>query len=164
MLCDVQFELPKDFFVIWRFAEEVNTQTLSQFEEVTVGTDRLYSIPVTLLHHQGTYQCEVYHEERSIVRVYFYISVTPMSLSGHTELQEIFDRALLPGGQFIPRGGPPPPFLLRPLTVLVFSSLTSSLLLLFLFLGAVYQFSLPQEGSHAEESAEDEHLQLLVLE
>lgn len=44
------------------------------FEDVTYGVDTLYSIPSTSLQHQGTYQCEIYSEGRSIVRLYFYLS------------------------------------------------------------------------------------------
>lgn len=164
MQCDVAFKLPDDIFVIWRFAEELNTQQRDLFEEVTAGVDRLFSIPVTLPQHQGTYLCEIFREQRSIVRVYIYISVIPQSLSRYTELQEIFDLALLPGGQFVPRRGPTLPFLLQHLTVLFLCCLTTSLMLLFLFLGAMYQFSLPEGERHSDQSTEDEHLQLLVLE
>ncbi|KAF0045276.1 hypothetical protein F2P81_001805 [Scophthalmus maximus] len=74
MWCNVPFHLPVDMEVIWRFAEEVNTQQVDQFNEVTAGMDRLYSIPSTSLQHQGTYQCEIYSGRRSIVRLYFYLA------------------------------------------------------------------------------------------
>ncbi|XP_030606464.1 sperm acrosome membrane-associated protein 6 isoform X3 [Archocentrus centrarchus] len=74
MWCAVPFALPSDIEVIWRFAEEVKTQQMDQFKEVTVGVDRLYSIPSVSLQHQGTYQCEIYSGQLSIVRVYYYIS------------------------------------------------------------------------------------------
>lgn len=47
---------------------------MDQFKEVTVGVDRLYSIPSVSLHHQGTYQCEIYSGQHSIVRLYFYVT------------------------------------------------------------------------------------------
>lgn len=53
---------------------QVETQQLDQFKEVTVGADRLYSIPSVTLQHQGTYQCEVYSGQLSLIRVYYYIS------------------------------------------------------------------------------------------
>ncbi|XP_032374262.1 sperm acrosome membrane-associated protein 6 isoform X2 [Etheostoma spectabile] len=74
MWCEVPFLLPDDIEVIWRFAEEVETQQVDQFKEVTAGVDRLYSIPSTSLHHQGTYQCEIYSGQRSVVRLYYYLS------------------------------------------------------------------------------------------
>ncbi|XP_029958242.1 sperm acrosome membrane-associated protein 6 [Salarias fasciatus] len=140
MRCDVPFALSDEIEVIWRFAEEVRTQQVDHFKEVTVGVDRLYSIPSTGLHHQGTYQCEIYSGRRSVVRLYFYLAVTPQAVAGHTELQEIFDLSLLPGGQLVPQTGAPPPssassFLRLPLTVLLMACLTASLLLLFLSLG-----------------------------
>lgn len=74
MWCNVPFDLPNEIEVIWRFAEEVKTQQMEQFKEVTAGVDRVYSIPSTSLQHQGTYQCEIYSDLRSIVRLYFYIA------------------------------------------------------------------------------------------
>ncbi|XP_044063642.1 sperm acrosome membrane-associated protein 6 isoform X2 [Siniperca chuatsi] len=74
MWCDVPFHLPNNIEVIWRFAEEVKTQQVDQFKEVTAGVDRLYSIPSTSLQHQGTYQCEIYSGLRSIVRLYYYLT------------------------------------------------------------------------------------------
>ncbi|KAI3360920.1 hypothetical protein L3Q82_013116 [Scortum barcoo] len=74
MRCDVPFHLPNDIEVIWRFAEEVKTQQVDQFKEVTTGVDRLYSIPSTSLQHQGTYQCEIYSGQRSIIRIYYYLT------------------------------------------------------------------------------------------
>ncbi|XP_044214670.1 sperm acrosome membrane-associated protein 6 isoform X3 [Thunnus albacares] len=74
MRCDVPFPLPNDIEMVWRFAEEVKTQQVDQFKEVTAGVDRLYSIPSASLQHQGTYQCEIYSGQRSIVRLYYYIT------------------------------------------------------------------------------------------
>ncbi|KAM6994482.1 sperm acrosome membrane-associated protein 6 [Tautogolabrus adspersus] len=134
--CDVPFRLPNDIEVIWRFAEELKTQQVDQFKEVTAGRDKLYSIPSTSLHHQGTYQCEIYSGQRSIVRLYYYLTVTPQVVVGHTELQEIFDMSLLPGGRLVPAsdGSLHSPLLL-PSTLLLTACLTSVLLLLFLSLG-----------------------------
>ncbi|KAM6909830.1 sperm acrosome membrane-associated protein 6 [Xenentodon cancila] len=135
MWCHVPFDLPKDIEVIWRFAEKVKTQQMDEFREVTAGVDRLYSIPSTSLQHQGTYQCEIYSGRRSIVRLYFYITVTPQVVAGHTELQELFDLSLLPGGQLLPApGGSPGSSRLLLLSLLV-ACLSASLLLLFLSLG-----------------------------
>ncbi|XP_031154708.1 sperm acrosome membrane-associated protein 6 isoform X1 [Sander lucioperca] len=162
MWCEVPFHLPDDMEVIWRFAEEVETQQVDQFKEVTAGVDRLYSIPSTSLHHQGTYQCEIYSGQRSIVRLYYYLTVTPQVVAGHTELQEIFDLSLLPGGQLLPAsGGPPRPHLLLPSPLLLTACLTALLLLLFLSLGALYWSSKPEKTSHAEQEDGDEDLGFL---
>lgn len=47
---------------------------MNLFEDVTTGVDVLYSIPSASLQHRGTYQCEIYSEGRSIVRLYFFLS------------------------------------------------------------------------------------------
>ncbi|XP_059194508.1 sperm acrosome associated 6 [Centropristis striata] len=137
MRCEVPFPLADDMEVIWRFAEEVNTKQVDQFKEVTAGVDRLYSIPSTSEQHQGTYQCEIYSGRRSVVRLYFYLTVTPQVVAGHTELQEIFDLSLLPGGRLVPAPGGPAPLPL-PSPLLLAACLTAVLLLLFLSLGALY--------------------------
>ncbi|XP_038141446.1 sperm acrosome membrane-associated protein 6 [Cyprinodon tularosa] len=154
MWCDVAFDLPSDIEVIWRFAEEIKTQEMDQFIEVTAGVDRLYSIPSTSLQHQGTYQCEIYSGSRSIVRIYFYITVTPQLVAGHTELQEIFDLSLLPGGQLLTAPGAAPRSFLPLLLVLLTTCLTTSLLLLFLTLGVLYWSS--SEEDHNEGDADDD--------
>ncbi|XP_045900173.1 sperm acrosome associated 6 isoform X2 [Micropterus dolomieu] len=153
--CEVLFHLPNNIEVVWRFAEEVKTQQVDQFEEATAGLDRLYSIPSTNLQHQGTYQCEIYSGQRSIVRLYYYLTVTPQVVAGHTELQEIFDLSLLPGGQLLPAPGGPPSSLL-PSPLLLTACLTTLLLLLFLSLGALYWSSISHQTSHAEPADGDE--------
>ncbi|XP_062278977.1 sperm acrosome associated 6 [Scomber scombrus] len=136
MWCDVLFPLPNGIEIIWRFAEEVKTQQVDQFQEVTAGVDKLYSIPSTSLQHQGTYQCEIYSGQRSIVRLYYFLTVTPQFVAGHTELQEIFDLSLLPGGRLLTApGGPLHSPLLLPSSLLLTVCLTALLLLLFLTLG-----------------------------
>ncbi|XP_041842847.1 sperm acrosome membrane-associated protein 6 [Melanotaenia boesemani] len=160
MWCNVLFDLPNDIEVIWRFAEEVKTQQMEEFKEVTAGVDRLYSIPSTSLQHQGTYQCEIYSGHRSIVRLYFYIRVTPQVVAGHTELQEIFDLSLLPGGQLLPPPDGSPRSFLPFIQILLTACLTTSLLLLFLSLGALYWSSLPELRNPAEESDEEEDVVL----
>ncbi|XP_034083836.1 sperm acrosome membrane-associated protein 6 [Gymnodraco acuticeps] len=157
MWCEVPFHLPGNIEVIWRFAEEVKTQQVDQFKEVTAGLDTLYSIPSSSLQHVGTYQCEIYSGQRSIVRLYFYLTVTPQVVAGHTELQEIFDLSLLPGGRFLPApAGPPHSLTTSPL--LLTACLTALLLLLFLSMGALYWSVLPDQTSHAEQ--EEEYLGL----
>ncbi|XP_060905411.1 sperm acrosome associated 6 [Labrus mixtus] len=155
--CDVPFRLPNDIEVIWRFAEELKTQQVDQFKEVTAGMDKLYSIRSTSLHHQGTYQCEIYSGARSIVRLYYYLTVTPQVVVGHTELQEIFDMSLLPGGRLVPApdGSLHPPLLL-PSPLLLTTCLTCVLLLLFLSLGALYLSS--RITNDAEQEIGDEDL------
>ncbi|KAE8288642.1 hypothetical protein D5F01_LYC12517 [Larimichthys crocea] len=160
MWCDVQFHLPNDVEVIWSFAEKVKADQVDQFKEVTAGVDMLYSIPSTSLQHQGTYQCEIYSDSRSIVRLYYYLTVTPQVVAGHTELQEIFDLSLLPGGRLLPAPGGPPHTLLLPSPLLLIACLTAVLLLLFLSLGAMFLSTLPEQTSHAEQSDEDEDLGL----
>ncbi|XP_054478310.1 sperm acrosome associated 6 [Anoplopoma fimbria] len=159
MRCEVPFHLPDDIEVIWRVAEEVKTQQVDQFKEVTVGVDRLYSIPSTSLQHQGTYQCEIYSDQRSIVRLYYYLTVTPQVVAGHTELQEVFDLSLLSGWLLLPSpGGSPCSPLLLPSPLLLTACLTALLLLLFLSLGALYWSSEPEQTHHAEHAGGDEDL------
>ncbi|KAM6936703.1 sperm acrosome membrane-associated protein 6 [Lycodopsis pacificus] len=133
--CEVPFHLPDDMEVIWSVAEEEKTQLVDQFKEVTAGVDRLYSIPSTSLQHQGTYKCEIYSGQHSIVRLYYYLTVTPQVVEGHTELQEIFDLSLLPEGRLLPEPAGSPPSLLLPSPLLLTACLTALLLLLFLSLG-----------------------------
>ncbi|XP_061573906.1 sperm acrosome associated 6 [Cololabis saira] len=154
MWCHVPFDLPDDIEVIWRFAEKVKTEQMDEFREVTAGVDRLYSIHSTGLQHQGTYQCEIYSGGRSIVRLYFYITVTPQVVTGHTELQEIFDLSLLPGGQLLPAPGGSRSSNLPLLPLLLCACLSTSLLLLFLSLGALYWFSVPEHRYPDEDSDE----------
>uniref|UniRef100_A0A674MLX4 Ig-like domain-containing protein n=2 Tax=Takifugu TaxID=31032 RepID=A0A674MLX4_TAKRU len=135
MMCDVPFRLPKNVEVVWRFAEEVKTQKVTLFEDVTTGVDVLYSIPATSLQHTGTYQCEIYSDGRSIVRLYFYLTVTPQVAVGHTELQEVFDLCLLPGGQLLPGSDDGPPSIFHPTLVLLTVCFTSVLLVIHLSLG-----------------------------
>uniref|UniRef100_UPI0037E78D69 sperm acrosome membrane-associated protein 6 n=1 Tax=Semicossyphus pulcher TaxID=241346 RepID=UPI0037E78D69 len=150
--CEVPFRLPNDMEVIWRFAGEVKTQQVDQFREVTAGVDRIYSIRSTSLQHQGTYQCEIYSGPRSIVRLYYYLTVTPQVVRGRTELQEIFDLSLLPGGRLLPAsGGPRRSPLLLPSPPLLTACLTSVLLLLFLSLGALYWSLQPEQKEDGEE-------------
>ncbi|KAG9275918.1 sperm acrosome associated 6 [Astyanax mexicanus] len=137
MWCKVPFLLPSDFQIVWRYTE-VKTVWLDRFKEVTVGVDKLYSIPSARPEHSGTYQCEIFSEEHSLVRIYFHLKVVPGVSQGHAELQDVFDQALLPAGQF-PLKLPRPPFALvrLPGPELLTVCLTSLLLLLFLTLGVL---------------------------
>ncbi|XP_029927959.1 sperm acrosome membrane-associated protein 6 [Myripristis murdjan] len=165
MWCDVPFALPHNIEVIWRFAAEVKSQQVDQFTEVTVGVDRLYSIPKASLHHHGTYQCEIYEGQRSIVRLYFYLTVTPQVVVGHSELQEIFDLSLLPGGRMVPApGGPPDSPSLLPSPALLTACLTALLLLLLLSLGALYLGSRVASTSDGEHTDGDEESRCPVRE
>ncbi|KAK9513596.1 hypothetical protein VZT92_027115 [Zoarces viviparus] len=141
--CEVPFPLPGDIEVIWSVAERVKTQLVDHFKEVTAGVDRLYSIPSTSLQHQGTYKCEIYSGQRSIVRLYYYLTVTPQVVEGHAELQDIFDLSLLSKGPILPEPVGSPPSLL-PSPLLLTTCLTSLLLLLFLSLGALYWLTMPE--------------------
>ncbi|XP_068999169.1 sperm acrosome membrane-associated protein 6 [Embiotoca jacksoni] len=156
MWCKVPFDLPADIEVIWRVAKQMKTQQIDQFADVTSGVDRLLSIPSARLQHQGTYQCEILSGGRSIVRLYYYIAVTPQAVTGHIALQEIFEQSLLPGGQLVPGPGSSPPSLQLPM--LLTACLTTSLLLLFLSLGALYLSSTPEQTSSLEETDRDEDL------
>ncbi|XP_068614542.1 sperm acrosome membrane-associated protein 6 [Brachionichthys hirsutus] len=135
MWCNVSFQLPNDIEMIWRFAEEVKTQQVDQFREVTAGLDPLYSIRSTSLQHQGTYQCEIYSGRRSIVRVYSYLNVTPRAVVGHSELQETFDQSVLSGEGFVPVPDDSSHALLLPPTLLLTACFTAVFHLFFLFLG-----------------------------
>ncbi|XP_041962149.1 sperm acrosome membrane-associated protein 6 isoform X1 [Alosa sapidissima] len=153
MRCDVLFPLPGDIEVVWRYAE-TETQLLELLKEVTMGADLLYSIPSASPQHAGTYQCEIFTEGRSIVRQYFYLTVIPQTVIGHSELQSLFDQTLVSGGQS-PQVTPdlwegsllrlPPPSLL---TVCL-----SGLLLLLLFsLGSLFWWSFQRDPIQSKDS------------
>ncbi|XP_037641743.1 sperm acrosome membrane-associated protein 6 isoform X2 [Sebastes umbrosus] len=148
MLCEVPFPLPARIEVIWRFAASMKTRLVDQFKEVTAGVDPVYSISLATMNHHGTYQCEMFSGKNSIVRKYFYVTVTHQVLVGHSELQEIFYLSLLPRGRLLPDGGfilqpPPSPLLLT-------ACLTAVLLLLTLSLGALYWSSKSEKRSRFE--------------
>lgn len=63
------------------------------------------------------------------------LSVTPQLAVGHTELQEIFDLCLLPGGQLLPGTGDHPHSIFHPKLVLLTACFTSVLLVVLLSLG-----------------------------
>ncbi|XP_075868953.1 sperm acrosome membrane-associated protein 6 isoform X5 [Nelusetta ayraudi] len=149
MQCEVAFQLPDGIMAVWRFADEIKTLNLDHFEEVTAGTDTLFSITTVSLEHQGTYQCEIYSDQRSIVRLYYFLSVVPRVVVGHTELQEIFELSLLPGGRLLPPSVPEPS-VLSPL--LLAACLTSVFLLLFLALGALVLLLMPEKTNTKKNS------------
>nr|XP_015224237.1 PREDICTED: uncharacterized protein LOC107080082 [Lepisosteus oculatus] len=109
--CEVGFSLPQDLQISWKFARQVRTQNTEQFEELTLGTDRIYAIPSTRPAQEGTYLCEIFTQERSIARVYYHLTVLSQDPGGPAELQRVFDTALLSPAQ---SEGPPPPPALRP--------------------------------------------------
>ncbi|XP_030225319.1 sperm acrosome membrane-associated protein 6 [Gadus morhua] len=152
MLCNVPFPLPDNTEVIWRYASQVETRKVDQFEEVTAGEDRLYSIPMARRWHQGTYQCELYAAQRSVVRLYYYLTVTPQLEVGHTELQEIFDLSVLPGGRMTPGPDGSPHSLLLPPPALLTTCLAAILLLLFLSLGLLYWCTAPLSMHEGDEA------------
>lgn len=69
----------------------MKTQQVDQFKEVTAGVDKLYSIPSTSLQHQGTYQCEIYLGQDSIVRVYYYLAGNKIHHFWEDELKVVID-------------------------------------------------------------------------
>ncbi|XP_030641211.1 sperm acrosome membrane-associated protein 6, partial [Chanos chanos] len=154
MSCDVPFPLPGNVEVVWRYAE-TKTVLMDQFEEVTVGVDQLYSIPSARLEHRGTYQCEIFSQERSLVRIYYHLTVIPQVVIGHAELQDVFEQALLPGGQFPLLPSDHQHNLLRlPSPALLAACLTALLLLLFLSLGVLYWLSFQRDDSHSNQAQE----------
>ncbi len=64
-----------------------------------------------------------------------FTSVVPMAQIGHAELQDVFEQALLPGGQFSPLSPTDSFTLWLPSPALVTTCLTAMLLLVFLSLG-----------------------------
>ncbi|XP_072535121.1 sperm acrosome membrane-associated protein 6 [Salminus brasiliensis] len=154
MWCKVPFVLPSDIQIVWRYTE-LKTVLLSRFKEVTVGVDKLYSIPSARPEHSGTYQCEIFSQERSLVRIYFHLTVTPRAVKGHVELQDVFDQALLPAGQF-PLMLPQPPFAVvqLPGPDLLTVCLTSLFLLLFLILGVLFWSSYKRKVNNPDPELE----------
>ncbi|XP_051576977.1 sperm acrosome associated 6 [Myxocyprinus asiaticus] len=140
MWCEVPFHLPKDVKIVWRYAME-KTMLIDQFKEVTVGMDPLYFIPSARMEHSGTYQCEIFSQEHSLIRIYYYLTVVPLVQLGQAELQDVFEQALLPGGQFSPLSPTVPVTLLLPSTDFLTTCLAAMLLLIFLSLGVLYWLS-----------------------
>ncbi|KAL6489395.1 hypothetical protein MHYP_G00031360 [Metynnis hypsauchen] len=163
MWCEVPFILPSDVQIVWRYTE-VKTVLMDRFKEVTVGVDKLYSIPSARPEHSGTYQCEIFSQERSLVRIYYHLSVTPRAGVGHVKLQDVFDQALLPAGHF-PLMLPQPPFaLLRlPSPDLLTVCLSSLLLLLFLTLGLLYYKSTNKEKVKETDQECEPHRKRYIL-
>ncbi|XP_069041464.1 sperm acrosome membrane-associated protein 6 isoform X2 [Lepisosteus oculatus] len=156
--CEVGFSLPQDLQISWKFARQVRTQNTEQFEELTLGTDRIYAIPSTRPAQEGTYLCEIFTQERSIARVYYHLTVLSQDPGGPAELQRVFDTALLSPAQ---SEGPPPPPALRPpgpteglLSALLHHTspplltacLSMMVLLLLVSLGFVYWWSTQRGG------------------
>ncbi|XP_055066322.2 sperm acrosome membrane-associated protein 6 isoform X1 [Misgurnus anguillicaudatus] len=140
MWCKVPFLLPTDAEIVWRYSVK-KTVLMDHFKEVTVGVDPVYFIPSARLEHSGTYQCEIFSQEHSLVRIYYYLTVVPLTQLSHAELQDVFDHALLPGGQF-PHRSPTVPFTLwLPSPDLLTTCLTAVLLLIFLSLGVLFWLS-----------------------
>ncbi|XP_054637815.1 sperm acrosome associated 6 isoform X2 [Dunckerocampus dactyliophorus] len=158
MSCQVPFALPSSIEIIWRFAAEVETLDVDEFQETPIGKDMLYSIPSTRMHHQGTYRCEIYTKGTSIVRLYYYLTVTPHVVVGHSELQEIFELSLLPGGRLHMEPGAPRPFQPLPSLVLIAICFTSLLLLLMLSLGTLLLWSTTKTRSGNERTRGIENL------
>lgn len=166
--CDLNLSLT--FFFVLTNAEidiQERTMLMDRFDEVTVGVDPLYFISSARPEHSGTYQCEIFSQEHSLVRIYYYLtgdhahmkknnipelllllislslyqmyvvstSVVPLAQLGHVELQDVFEQALLPGGQFPPLSPKDPFTLWVPSPVLLTTCLTAILLLVFLMLG-----------------------------
>ncbi|XP_023656301.2 sperm acrosome membrane-associated protein 6 isoform X3 [Paramormyrops kingsleyae] len=95
IFCDVPFPLPADIEVVWRFAEEVKTELVDHFKELTMGVDLLYTIPSLRLDHKGIYQCEIFSNQHSIIRNYYYLTVIPQPPAACVELHHIFEDVLL---------------------------------------------------------------------
>ncbi|TRY94714.1 hypothetical protein DNTS_021604 [Danionella cerebrum] len=134
MWCSVPFVLPPDVEMVWRYAVG-ETLLMEQFNEVTRGTDPLYSVPSARPEQCGTYQCEIFSRGNSIVRIYYHLTVVPVQQIAHVELQEVFEQALLPSGHFPPLSHSSAFSLRLPSLGLLSACLTAVLLLVFLTLG-----------------------------
>ncbi|XP_065117031.1 sperm acrosome membrane-associated protein 6 isoform X2 [Paramisgurnus dabryanus] len=156
MWCKVPFLLPTDAEIVWRYSVK-NTVLMDHFKEVTVGVDPVYFIPSARLEHSGTYQCEIFSQEHSLVRIYYYLTVVPLTQLSHAELQDVFDNALLPGGQF-PHRSPTVPFTLwLPSLELLTTCLTAVLLLVFLSLGVLFWLSCVRKTSNYDPEQDKEY-------
>lgn len=153
MWCKVPFPLPTGAEIIWRYAMEI-TILMDRFDDVTVGVDPLYFISSARPEHSGTYQCEIFSQEHSLVRIYFYLTVVPLAQLGHAELQDVFEQALLPGGQFPPLSPKDPFTLWVPSPALLTTCLTAMFLLVFLMLGVLYWLSNQIGTNHSDPSQE----------
>ncbi|XP_056123577.1 sperm acrosome associated 6 isoform X2 [Rhinichthys klamathensis goyatoka] len=153
MWCKVPFPLPTGAEIIWRYAMEI-TMLMDRFDEVTVGVDPLYFISSARPEHSGTYQCEIFSQEHSLVRIYYYLTVVPLAQLGHAELQDVFEQALLPGGQFPPLSPKDQFTLWMPSPALLTTCLTAMFLLVFLLLGVLYWLS-NQIGTNDSDPAQE---------
>ncbi|XP_026863079.2 sperm acrosome membrane-associated protein 6 [Electrophorus electricus] len=149
--CTVPFLLPRDIQIVWRYAE-TKTVLMDRFQEVTVGVDQLYSIPSARPEHAGTYQCEIFSHGRSLVRIYYHLTVAPCVAVDHVELQAVFEQALQPAGCFPLLPPYPRLTLLRlPSPDLLTVCLTSLLLLVLLTLGVPYWCSFQRKDSDSDQ-------------
>ncbi|KAG1947631.1 sperm acrosome membrane-associated protein 6 isoform X1 [Pimephales promelas] len=158
MWCKVPFPLPTGAEIIWRHAIEM-TMLMDRFHEVTVGVDPLYFISSARPEHSGTYQCEIFSQEHSLVRIYYYLTVVPLEQLGHAELQDVFEQALLPGGQFPPLSPKDPFPLWVPRPAILTTCLTAMFLLVFLTLGVLYWLSNQIRTIHSDPAQETKSTQ-----
>ncbi|KAK1151872.1 sperm acrosome membrane-associated protein 6 [Acipenser oxyrinchus oxyrinchus] len=92
--CSVDFEIPRDAQFNWNYVKEVKTNSLNLFKVVTSGSDRWFTILRTRRSQQGTYMCEIFDQEKSIVRLFFFLRVISKNQIAEAELQELFDSSL----------------------------------------------------------------------
>ncbi|XP_041091184.1 sperm acrosome membrane-associated protein 6 isoform X8 [Polyodon spathula] len=92
--CSVDIEIPRDAQFNWNYVKEVKTNSLNLFKVVTSGSDRWLTILRTRRSQQGTYMCEIFDQEKSIVRLFFFLRVISKNQIAEAELQELFDSSL----------------------------------------------------------------------
>ncbi|XP_037675911.1 sperm acrosome membrane-associated protein 6 isoform X14 [Choloepus didactylus] len=76
--CAVNFQLPEEEVAYsWKFAEGgLRTQDQSHFRELRGARGNLARIRPAQAKHQGTFSCEIKHDQRLLARLYFFLNVT----------------------------------------------------------------------------------------
>ncbi|XP_053123376.1 uncharacterized protein LOC128332743 isoform X3 [Hemicordylus capensis] len=94
--CTVNFTLPSDTILKWRFAKELRSQYMSFFQDLHSGFSPSLLIQPILQSRHGTYACQISAEDDVLVRMFFYLNVTARNLGLQKDLQEMFRVILNP--------------------------------------------------------------------
>ncbi|KAH0631417.1 hypothetical protein JD844_005737 [Phrynosoma platyrhinos] len=94
--CEVQFQVPSERTIRWKFAKDIRTEDLFLFQDLNFGFNPMLIIRPTLGSHHGTFICEISEGDDVLLRKYFYLNVTEKRLGLEKKLQEMFKAILNP--------------------------------------------------------------------
>ncbi|XP_042294941.1 sperm acrosome membrane-associated protein 6-like [Sceloporus undulatus] len=94
--CEVQFQVPTDRTIRWKFAKDIRTRDLYLFRDLSFGLSPTLIIRPTLGSHHGTFICQIAEGDDVLLRKYFYLNVTEKRLGLEKKLQEMFKAILNP--------------------------------------------------------------------